>query len=123
METEYQVIFYEKEDGTCPVEEFIKSLDDKLSAKIFRILSMIEVNGPALREPYSKHLDDGIFEVRAKFGTNQARVLYFFYFGKCVIATHGLTKKTQKTPPPEIERAKAYRKEYLEREAKKNENA
>ena len=84
---------------------------------------MIEQNGPELREPYSKHLDDGIFEIRARIGTNLARVLYFFYVGKCVIATHGFTKKTQKTPQDEIERAKAYRKEYLAREATKNENA
>ncbi len=31
-----------------------------------------------LREPYSKHLDDGIFELRCKFGSGITRVLYFF---------------------------------------------
>jgi len=63
----YQVSFFEKENGTFPAEEFINSLDDKLSAKIYRILAMIEGNGPELREPYSSHLDDGIFEVRASY--------------------------------------------------------
>ena len=123
MENEYQVIFFEKDNGTYPAEEYINSLDDKLSAKVYRILGMIEENGPELREPYSKHLDDGIFEIRARIGSNLARVLYFFYVGKCVIATHGFTKKTQKTPPAEIERAKDYRSEYIAREAKKNENS
>jgi len=40
----YQVSFFEKENGTFPAEEFINSLDDKLSAKIYRILAMIEEN-------------------------------------------------------------------------------
>ena len=84
---------------------------------------MIEENGPELREPYSSHLDDGIFEVRARVGTNLARVLYFFFIGKRVIATHGFTKKTQKTPPSEIDRAKIYRKDFLEKEAGKDENS
>ena len=123
MEKEYQVIFFEKDDGTHPAEEFINSLDDKMAAKIYWILGMIETNGPELREPYSKHLDDGIFEVRAKFGSDITRVLYFFFTGKCAVATNGFTKKTQKTPPAEIDKAKDYRKKYLAREKKRNENS
>ena len=123
MSKSYQVLFYRKSNGTYPAEEYINSLDDKMSAKIYRILKMIEINGPELREPYSSHLDDGIFEVRARVGSNLARVLYFFYIGKCVIATHGFTKKTQKTPPSEIDKAKIYRTEYLEREKQRDENS
>jgi len=94
-----------------------------MSAKIYRVLTMVEANGPDLREPYSKHLNDGIFEVRVKLGTNLARVLYFFFIGKRVILTHGFTKKTQKTPLSEISKAKAYRNEFVIREAQKNENS
>ena len=114
---EYQVLFFRTENGVLPAEEFINSLDNKISAKIYRILKMLEKNGPELREPYSRHLDDGIFEARARVGNNLARVLFFFYIGKRIIATHGFTKKTQKTPPAEIERAKSYRKEFLKRGA------
>ena len=123
MENEYSVEFFEKSNGTCPAEEYIESLDTKLAAKVYRTLGILEENGPDLREPYSKHLDDGIFEVRAKVSTNISRVLYFFYIGMRIILTHGFTKKVQKTPPLEIERAKSYRKEFLESEAKKNENS
>lgn len=35
--------------------------------------------------------------------------------GKKVILTNGFIKKTQKTPKNEIERAKEYRADYLER--------
>jgi phage-related protein len=31
-----------------------------------------------IREPYSKHIGDGIFELRCKFGSDITRVLYFF---------------------------------------------
>ena len=119
----YQVFFFEKENGASPAEEFINSLDVKMSAKIYRTLRVLETNGPALREPYSKHLDDGIFEVRVKLGKNLSRVLYFFYIDKRIIATHGFTKKTQKTPREEIERAKLYRKEFLAKEKRINENS
>jgi len=119
MNDKYKVSFFEKNNGEIPAEEFINSLDDKIAAKIYWIFSMIETNGPEMREPYSKHLDDGIFEVRAQIGTNLARVLYFFIVGKRVIATHGFTKKTQKTPTQEIKIAKEYRKEFLEKEAAK----
>lgn len=118
----YQVLFFEKDNGGAPAEEFINSLDDKMSAKVYRLLMMVSDNGPELREPYSKHLEDGIFELRAKIGSDITRVLYFFFGTRCIVLTNGFIKKTQKTPKPEIEKAKKYRKEYLEREAKKDEN-
>jgi len=120
---EYRVIFFEKENGIFPAEDFINSLDIKMSAKIYRTLQMLEVNGPALREPYSKHLDDGIFEIRVKLGSNLSRVLYFFYIEKRIVATHGFIKKTQKTPKEEIERAKLYRNEFMAKEKKINEDS
>lgn len=51
----------------------------------------------------------------AKVGSDISRVLYFFVIGKKVILTNGFIKKTQKTPKNEIERAKEYRADYLER--------
>jgi len=118
----YQVLFFEEEEGVSSSENFVKSLAPKMSAKIFRLISMISENGPQLREPYSKHLNDGIFELRAQSGSDISRVLYFFYIGKRVIITNGFIKKTQKTPQSEIDKAKAIRKEFIEREAKKDEN-
>jgi phage-related protein len=87
-----------------------------MAAKIYRLLVMISENGPELREPYSKYLDDGIFELRAKVGSNITRILYFFFIGRKVIVTNGFAKKTQHTPKAEINKAKAYRKEYIKRE-------
>ena len=60
-------------------------------------------------------MGDGIFELRAKVGSDISRVLYFFVVGRTVVLTNGFIKKTQKTPPAEIERAKQYREDYLSR--------
>ena len=111
----FEVEYFEKEDGTYPAEEFILSQDVKMRAKLFRLLELLEEKGNTLREPYSKSLDDGIFEIRAKQGSNITRVLYFFYIGNKIILTNGFIKKSQKTPPSEIDLAKKYRAEYEKR--------
>lgn len=115
---EFEIIFYDKADGTEPAKDFILSLDTKMRAKMLRMVSMLQANGNKLRPPESKELDDGIMELRAKVGTDISRVLYFFVVGKKAVLTHGFIKKSQKTPPGEIERAKRYRAEYLSRKEK-----
>lgn len=112
---EYEIEFYDKADGTEPAKDFILSLDTKMQAKVLRTVSLLREAGPSLREPYSKSLSDGIFEIRTKFGSDITRVLYFFVIGKKIILTNGFIKKTQKTPPAEIELAKQYRADYLTR--------
>jgi len=84
-----------------------------MRAKLLMDIDLLEENGPLLREPYSKPIGDGIFELRARAGTNISRVLYFFVVGQRAVLTNGFIKKTQKTPEKEIELAKKYRKDYL----------
>lgn len=79
-------------------------------------IDLLQDVGNELREPYSKHLNDGIFELRAKIGSDISRVLYFFFIGSKIILTNGFIKKTQKTPPKIIALAKKYRAIYLQRE-------
>lgn len=113
--TEFTVIAYEKENGEVPVEDFLDSLDVKMKAKMFGMIGLLQEKGNQLREPFSKHLDDGIFELRCKFGNDITRVLYFFYYEGQIILTNGFVKKTQKTPSGEIELAKQRRSDYIER--------
>lgn len=113
---EYMVEFYTTKDGREPAKEFIKSLDAKMIAKILKIIELLEVNGPSLRLPYTEHLGDGIFEIRAKQGSDITRVLYFFVIGKKIVLTNGFVKKTQKTPKKEIEKAKRFRFDYERRD-------
>ena len=111
----FEVEFYETVSGDQPAREFLLSLDKKMRAKMADTISILQDNGYELREPYSKHLSEGIFELRAKVGSDITRVLYFFYVDKHIILTNGFIKKTQKTPQKEIDRAKRYRADYLQR--------
>ncbi len=120
QQSEFLIIFYEKEDGTMPARDFIEGLDKKLKAKTLRNINLLKQAGHALREPESKVLDDGIFEIRTKAGTNLTRILYFFYVGNRAVLTNGFIKTTRKTPRKEIEKAKKYRDDYLKR-SKENE--
>ena len=113
--TEFEVIFYEKENGEKPVEEFLLGLNVKMRAKMIGLLEILQEKGNQLREPYSKHLEDGIFEVRCQNGSDITRILYFFYYRGKIVLTNGFVKKTQKTPRTEIETAKRYKAEYIRR--------
>ena len=115
MKNTWIVEFYETETGEVPSLCFIKALEVKLRAKVFRDLELLEERGNELRLPYSRHLDDGIFELRTIQSTNVVRNLYFFISGRKIVITHGFYKKTQKTPSAEIQKAKEYRADYLSR--------
>lgn len=93
---DFEAILYEKENGEIPVEKFLDNLPIKMKAKVVVLIQILQEFGNDLRQPYSKHLEDGIFELRTKQGRDITRVLYFFYFDKKVILTNGFVKKTQK---------------------------
>lgn len=111
----YEIIFYETEDGTCPVRECLDSLEPKLLAKTLRTIDLLEQFGPQLREPFSKPLGGGIFELRTKAGSDITRVLYFFFAGQKVILTNGFVKKKNKTPESDLGKAKRYKTDYERR--------
>ena len=109
----FNVEFFETSGGKQPAKEFLLSLDIKSRAKAADMISLLQENGPELREPYSKYLSDGIFELRIKTVSGSVRIIYFFYLNRTIILANGFIKKTRKTPPTEIEKAKRYRKEYV----------
>lgn len=115
MANNWIVEFYETDAGEKPSLDFINTLEVKLKAKVFRDMELLENKGNELRLPYSQHLDDGIFELRTIQGSNIVRNFYFFIIEKKIVITHGFRKKTQKTPLSEIQRAKDYRADYLNR--------
>ena len=92
----YEIILYDTEDGRCPVQELLDSLKPKLLAKTLRTIDLLEMNGPLLREQYSKPLENGIFELRTKQGSDITRVLYFFIVGKKAVLTYGFIKNRRR---------------------------
>lgn len=94
---DFKLIAYEKENGEVPVEGFLDSVNPKMRAKIW-FDGNFAGKGNMLREPYSKHLEDGIFELRCNFGSDIIRVLYFFYYEGKIIMTNSLLRKHRKLP-------------------------
>lgn len=73
----FEVEFYRMVNGKEPAKEFLLNLDYKMRARVIDTIALLQDNGNELREPYSKHLSEGIFELRARIGTETTRVLYF----------------------------------------------
>lgn len=115
MGQKYEVIFYQKADGGIPIYDFITKLPHGLREKATRDLDLLQTYGPQLKTPYSKYLENGIFELRIRSANDIARVFYFFYTGRKIIVTNGHIKKAQKLNRRELKRALAYKHDWEER--------
>ena len=100
--------------------EFLESLDDKTREKIYYNIKKAQV---VTDKELFKKLTDFIWEFRTLYNNKAYRLFSFWdkIEGKdtLVVATHGILKKTQKTPPKEIEKAEEIRKQYLKNKTKK----
>lgn len=110
----YEVEFYEDERGRCFAVEFLNGLQIKVRAKVAKWIDKLGEEGPDLPRPYADLVRGKIRELRVGFGTNEYRLLYFF-FGKRIIIAHGFLKKTDKVPIGEIEKAERIIQDFFQR--------
>ncbi|MCI9261878.1 type II toxin-antitoxin system RelE/ParE family toxin [uncultured Adlercreutzia sp.] len=111
----YEIELYETDQGSCPVSDFLGGLPPKLRRKTTTYLEVLEEGGPDLREPYTKPLGKGIFELRCQWGSESVRLLFFYCGSRVIVVTNGFLKKTRKTPLREIRLAEMRRGDYLRR--------
>lgn len=92
--------------------DFIRSLPEKTRKKILYNIQRVE-KGEVDKQLFEK-LNENIWEFRTIYNGEKYRLLSFWDMDTraLIIATHGFTKKTQKTPLKEIAKAEALRKEY-----------
>jgi len=77
-----------------------------MRASFQRIVELIQAHGlERVREPYLKHLDGPLWEMRLKGKSGIARAIYVTATGMRIVVVHVFTKKTQKTPRSEIKQA------------------
>ena len=101
------VYFYMSGNKTVPVLDWLRELrqrDRRAYAKCVVRIQRLAQEGHALRRPEADYLRDGIYELRARQGRVNYRILYFFHGQNVVILAHGLTKEDE-VPDTEIERA------------------
>lgn len=89
------------------VNESVKAMLDRLPidirASFERIVRVIQLNGlEQVHEPYVKHLEGALWEMRLKGRSGIARAVYVTATGKRIVIVHVFQKKTQKTPRREI---------------------
>ena len=77
-----------------------------IRASFQRIVELIQEHGlERVREPYLKHLEGPLWEMRLKGRSGIARAIYVTASGMRIVIVHVFAKKTQKTPRKEIIRA------------------
>jgi len=117
----YKIAFYKDSKGNRPIAEYLEELarnyfNDKNSRinfdKITAHINQLCKNGTRIGKPVTKHLDGEIWELRPLSN----RILYAYYKDNTFVFLHHFIKKTQKTPPRELEQAKRNLADYIKRE-------
>ena len=103
-------------------EDFLLKQPIKVQNKIFKIIEAIETL-ERIPENYLKFITGtkGLYEARISLASNIWRVFCFFDKGRLVILLNGFTKKTQKTPKREIDKALRLMNEYFNEKEKEEE--
>lgn len=104
---ETRILLFRAENGKVPIREWRTELAKKNKrayAKCLERIQRLAQEGRDLRRPLAAHLDRGIYELRARAGTEQHRIFYFFHGEDAVILSHGFQKE-DKIPSSEIDRA------------------
>ena len=95
--------------------EYIGKLDKKIRSKFFKSFEKVESGH---KGEWFKPLEDGIWEFRERDHRNFYRIFAFWDSSEdqetLIIGTHGLNKKSNKTPRKDIEKVKRIRKKYFE---------
>jgi len=118
-----EIEFYETSNGKCPVAEYLDTLSSSEAQKVAWVIELIQT----LERPPSKFLKklkstDDLWEIRIQYSGNIFRLLSFFDDEKLLIANHGFTKKSQKTPKNDIGIAEERKKDYYLRKGELGES-
>ncbi|RRV26754.1 hypothetical protein EGJ23_12070 [Pseudomonas sp. o96-267] len=103
-----------KQNGLSELEEFIAGLGSNFEASLAGVFTMMEQHcsyGPEHFNSSQCHYVDQKEQIY-QYSKGRIRVFWFEDDDKVVICTHGLLKKTQKTPRQEIQRAIKVKERY-----------
>lgn len=116
----YEIIFYHNKNGKSEIEEYLDELARKAETskmdrvnrtKILSYLYALSQYGTRIGKPIVKHIDGSIWELRPLSN----RIFFFYWKDNKFVLLHHFIKKSQKTPPKELEQARLKLKDFLER--------
>jgi phage-related protein len=115
----WEIVYYtDARDRNLAQEEF-DALPLALQSALGVKLELLEQHGIKLPRPHARYLGDGLWELRAQAEGAICRGIYFTWTGRRFVLLSVFQKKTQKTPPGELEQARRRRKDWLERHKEK----
>jgi putative component of toxin-antitoxin plasmid stabilization module len=103
-----EITYYADADGRSPIVEWldlIRQRDRRAFINCMARLKQLASLGHELRRPAADYLRDGIFELRAKKGHVQFRLLYFFHGRTVAVVAHGIVKQGSAVDAMDIDRA------------------
>ena len=116
----YKVIFYKHQDGSEPIKDILLALSQKARSnkndriqfnKISTYIRALQLYGTRVGQPVVKHIDGDLWELRPL----ENRIFFFYWRDNTFVLLHHFIKKSQKTPPKEIEQARNNMKDFIER--------
>jgi Phage-related protein len=117
----HQIYFYKNKNGKEPVAEYMEELarkkDKDSRIKLNKIRDYVKIlseYGTQVGEPYIKHIDGDIWELRPL----RDRILFVGWVNGSYVLLHHFMKQTSKTPAREIEKAKRELEDIVERGVK-----
>jgi phage-related protein len=102
-----RVVFYREDNGQAPVFTWLQQLrreNMKAYAKCVARIHRLATVGHELRRPEAENLGEDIYELRARYGHVNYRILYFFYGRTVAVLAHAMTKEDD-IPETDFERA------------------
>ena len=115
----HEIIFYHDKNGYEPVNVYMEELSRKKDKdsrikynKIREYIKALSEYGTTAGEPYVKHIDGDIWELMPL----RDSIFFVAWVGDAFVLLHHFTKKTQKTPRREIEKAKHELEDFRRRE-------
>ena len=116
----YEVEFYADKHGKESVRDYLVELQSKGKAckadrikaeKIMTYIRVLQEYGTRAGEPYMKHISDSLWELRPL----SDRIIFFYFKDNRFVLLHHFTKKSNKTPQREIDKAKSNMLDHIGR--------
>ena len=108
----WQIIYHDER-----LQQAILGLPDGVLARFFHCTDRMLEHGPDLGMPHTRALRKGMFELRLKSKEGIGRVFFAVLINHRIVMLHLFMKKTEKTPPKEMEIALRRLKEWKDADA------
>ena len=110
---EWRIVFYETASGRSPIMDFLRDLDRPTRTILERAIEQLRQLNLEAKPPLAKPMGDKLWELRTNTPSGAYRVFYFTIVNRRIVLLHAFQKKTQKTPPHELNLARKRMADYL----------